>query len=335
MKKLLLLCCFLLVGCGDDPVNNMDIIQVTLPVETTVEVKNNTIEEDMSTRDTVPNSNASGDETLNVEVVGDSDLLTKTASDRFEEMTKDEVLWLQESLKIAGFYTSRDGDFGNKSKVALNEFWTSNGLADTSSYQKTVDTLKVYRDQRLAPNYKTDSVLLNKNYYLPSYFVPDNLREVLVNKNKAIELQGHVADSVEAMFADAMADGIVIYLASGYRSYDYQEGIFSRRVANKGFAEAQTVVAIPGQSEHQTGLTIDVTSEKMGFALSQSFDQDPVFEWMMDNCYKYGFVLRYLKAREDETGYIYEPWHYRYIGDVEAARYIMEKQMILEEYLTD
>ena len=67
----------------------------------------------------------------------------------------------------------------------------------------------------------------------------------------------------------------------------------------------------------------------------KTFDQDPVFDWMMDNCYKYGFVLRYLKDREDETGYIYEPWHYRYIGDVEAAKYIMEQQMILEEYLKD
>ncbi len=70
----------------------------------------------------------------------------------------------------------------------------------------------------------------------------------------------------------------------------------------------------------------------MNFGLSQTFENDPAFDWMMDNCYKYGFILRYLKGRESETGYIYEPWHYRYIGNTEAAKLIMDQGLILEEY---
>ncbi|MBI9015524.1 MAG: D-alanyl-D-alanine carboxypeptidase family protein [Clostridiales bacterium] len=324
MKKLIILCSLLLVGCGS---NDIDNIEVSLP-DSTVEVNLSQIEDDTTDEISEEQSEATVDEPTEIE--------ESTVDDKnFEDLTRDDILWLQESLKIAGFYTVRDGGFGPKTKDTLSQFQLSNGLTETASYLETVKLLQKHRDEKIAPDFGSDLVLLNKNYYLPSSFVPDDLREVSVNKNKSIELPSHVADHVEAMFADAIADGIVIYLASGYRSYDYQEGIFSRRVANKGFDEAQTVVAIPGQSEHQTGLAIDVTSENMNFGLDQSFDQDPVYEWMMANSYKYGFVLRYLKGREDDTGYIYEPWHYRYVGDVEMAKKIMESGMILEEYFKD
>ncbi len=324
MKKLIILCSLLLVGCGS---NDIDNIEVSLP-DSTVAVNLSQIEEVTTDESTEDQSEATTDESTEIE--------ESTVDEKgFDNMTRDDILWLQESLKIAGFYTTQDGGFGPKTKDTLNQFQLSSGLTETASYSETAELLQKHLDEKLAPNFGSDLVLLNKNYYLPSGFVPSDLREVSVNKNKSIELPSHVADHVEAMFADAIADGVVIYLASGYRSYDYQEGIFSRRVANNGFDEAQTVVAIPGQSEHQTGLAIDVTSENMGFGLDQTFDQDPTYEWMMANSYKYGFILRYLKDREDETGYIYEPWHYRYVGDVEMAKKIMESGMILEEYFKD
>lgn len=324
MKKLIILCSLLLVGCGS---NDIDNFEISLP-DSTVEVNLSQLEEATTDEATEALSEVTTDESTEIEEI--------TVDEKgFDDITRDDTLWLQESLKIAGFYTTRDGGFGPKTKDALSQFQLSSGLTETVSYSETVNLLQKYRDEKLALNFGSDLVLLNKDYYLPSSFVPMDLREVSVNKNKSIELPSHVADHVEAMFADAIADGVVIYLASGYRSYDYQEGIFSRRVANNGFDEAQTVVAIPGQSEHQTGLAIDVTSENMGFGLDQTFDQDPTYEWMMENSYKYGFILRYLKGREDETGYIYEPWHYRYVGDVEMAKKIMESGMILEEYFKD
>lgn len=324
MKKLIILCSLLLVGCGS---NNIDDIEISLP-DSTVEVNLSQLEEETTDETSEDLADGIDDEVTEVEET--------TISDKgFDDLTRDDILWLQESLKIAGFYTARDGGFGPKTQETLSQFQLSSGLTETASYSETADRLQKHRDDKLAKNFGSDLVLLNKKYYLPSSFIPSDLREVSVNKNKSIELPSHVADNVEAMFADAIADGVVIYLASGYRSYDYQEGIFSRRVANKGFAEAQTVVAIPGQSEHQTGLAIDVTSENMSFGLDQSFDQDPAYDWMIANSYKYGFILRYLKGREDDTGYIYEPWHYRYVGDVEMAKKIMESGMILEEYFED
>lgn len=249
------------------------------------------------------------------------------------EYTEAEIMWLQESLKIAGFYVSMDGSLGDKTKTQLSEYKKSVGLESDNNYTKEVkNKLQQLRDERIAPNLGTNMVYINKEYYLPSDYVPKNLVEANVRKNKSIELVSEVAIKTEEMFGDAEKDGLLIYLASGYRSYSYQEGIFSKRVLSHGFESAQTVVAIPGESEHQTGLAIDITSEIMGFGLSQTFDLQPEFTWMINNCYKYGFILRYRDGKESITNYIYEPWHYRYIGDVEIAKYIMENELVLEEY---
>lgn len=336
MKKIILLATALvLVGCNKTTAN-LDNVSVSLPEEPVgINLSENNEEEETSSEEEVSNdesANTSQEETSNETEDQDDSDQEDSNQDLALDLSKTEILWLQESLKIAGFYTARDGDYGPKTQKALKSFQASLGLETTTYDTKTKISLENIRDKRLAPNYKTDLVLLNKNYYLPADFVPEGLREVNVDKNKYMELPDRIALIVEQMFADAEADGIHIVLASAYRSYDYQEGIFSRRVARNGFAEAETVVAIPGESEHQTGLAIDITSQAMGFGLGQNFEDDPAFEWMMDNCYKYGFILRYLKGREDDTGYVYEPWHYRYIGDPTIAEEIMKNEMILEEY---
>lgn len=335
MKKLILLCCLILVGCQNNATINE--IDVTLPEENTVVVDLGTSENEESFE-----SEDSTVEDDSVEETSEQTEATETTNEQSQvvdteeiEMTREEALWLQESLKIAGHYTSRDGDYGPSTEKALIDFQKSNGLEEGVYNTQTKKLLEDVRDERLAPGFKTDMVLLNKHFYLPADFVPDGLREVNVDKNKYMELPEHVALKVEEMFKDAKEDGIQIVLASAYRSYDYQEGIFSRRVARNGFEEAETVVAIPGESEHQTGLAIDITTAEMNYGLSQTFENEPAFEWMMDHCHEYGFILRYLRDREDETGYVYEPWHYRYIGDVEAAKHIMDNGLIFEEYFNE
>lgn len=248
------------------------------------------------------------------------------------ELSKEEIIWLQESLTIADFYTNVDGDFGNATKQQVEKFNEFKNIPYLEYTNKTKLELEKIRIEKLAPNYKTDMVLINKDYYLPADFEPENLREVNVPKNKYIELPGYVADIVEEMFKDAKEDGLNIYLASGFRSYEYQQGIFNRKVGQQGFLVAQTIVAIPGRSEHQTGLAIDITNSNMQFGLQERFDQEKEFRWMAENAYKYGFILRYKKNREDTTTYIYEPWHYRYVGDVEMAKYIHDNNIVLEEY---
>lgn len=250
------------------------------------------------------------------------------------ELETEDIEWLQESLKIAGYYVPLDGSVGPKTIEMLKAFQGSQRIQETGLYD--VDTqaaLILIRELTIAPGLGTNKVLINKDYFLPRDYIPKDLREVNVRKNKSIELSEEAANQTESMFQAAENDGILLYLASGYRSYDYQEGLFKTRVANHGFEAAEKVVALPGESEHQTGLAIDITTAAMNYGLGQVFDQDPAFAWLEANCAEFGFILRYKKGMETQTGYIYEPWHYRYIGDVELARTIMSNSSILEDYL--
>lgn len=127
---------------------------------------------------------------------------------------------------------------------------------------------------------------------------------------------------------------------SGYRSADTQSYLYWRKVDQykaEGYSdyEAQkvggTVVKRPGYSEHNCGLAIDLGGSG-NYSLETDFENTEAFSWLMDNCADYGFVLRFPKGKEDVTGVIYEPWHYRYVG-VEAAQYMMSHDLCLEEYL--
>ncbi len=250
-----------------------------------------------------------------------------------EDLSIDEIKWLQESLKIVGFYAALDGDFGPATENQLLAFQESNDIEASGMLDsKTKALLEKIRKERLAPGLGTTKVMINKDYYLPSDYVPKGLRIVEAPTTKEIQLVEEAASKAEEMLIAAEKDGIQIFIVSGYRSYDYQENLFRNRVASYGFEEAEKVVAVPGESEHQTGLAMDISTEAMGYGLSQTFEADPAFAWMQENCADYGFILRYRKGKEDITGYIYEPWHYRYIGDVEMARTIMEEGIVFEEY---
>lgn len=349
MKKfLIILSISLLVGCQDNTVNidNLhDTVEVTLPDDVNQATINNEVTSENDVEDsneTINQNDGSNNDQSDVpqdEVTSENNPSDEdtpeivdevlTIEDELATWTVDEIRWLQESLKISGHYTALDGGLGQDTKRKLEDFMTEQNI---DSLEDAKQALQGVRETMLAPELGNDFVLINKNYYLPSTFIPDNLRLVDVSSNKPIELPDHVALQVEAMFAAAKADNLDIVLASGYRSYDYQEGIFSRRVANHGFEEAEKVVAIPGESEHQTGLAIDITSAAMSYGLDQTFDQEAEFEWMMAHCHEYGFILRYLKEKQDITEYVYEPWHYRYIGDAEIAKYIMEQGLTYDEY---
>jgi len=251
------------------------------------------------------------------------------------DLTSDEVWWVQEALKVAGFYTKLDGQLTEDLNKRIEDFQSANGLEPGLYNQRTKKLLEAYVKEAGVPGLGTDLLLINKNYHLSSSYKPENIRVVTSPSTKDVYLPDRIASQVERMIKAASRDGVSIVLVSGYRSYDYQERIFSNRVASHGFEEAQTIIAIPGQSEHQTGLALDVSTQSIGYVLDSHFDQTPEYDWLMAHCYEYGFILRYLEGRQDDTGYVYEPWHYRYIGDVEVARYIMENNMTLEDYLEE
>ena len=151
------------------------------------------------------------------------------------------------------------------------------------------------------------------------------------------ELEGQNLDSriIEPMkdfVAAARAEGLSVYLSSGYRDYATQLYLYNRKVSQVGDPEyAATIVAKPGTSEHQTGLACDITDQYYD-PKTQDLENTELFQWMSQHCQEYGFIVRYPKGSEDITGIMYEPWHFRYVG-VEAATYIMEHGLTLEEFV--
>ena len=171
-------------------------------------------------------------------------------------------------------------------------------------------------------------VIVNKYYKLASDYEPDDL--TIINSKYASgtqKLRKEAADKFEEMASDMLKENLKIYAGSTYRSYSYQLGLYNRYVAKDGFKDAETYSARAGYSEHQTGLAIDLNTVDM------SFDGTSESNWLKDNCWKYGFIIRYPKDKENITGYMYEPWHIRYVGK-ELARVLYNNGnwLSLEEY---
>lgn len=155
-------------------------------------------------------------------------------------------------------------------------------------------------------------LIANKTYPLPSTYNPG------VNPAANAALQ--------EMFAAAKAEGLNLFVKSGFRSYSTQKSLYNNYVKRDGAAAADRYSARPGHSEHQTGLAFDINKANSSFAGS------PEANWLAQNCYKYGFIIRYPQGKESITGYIYEPWHVRYLG-VETATAVYNSGLCLEEYL--
>jgi D-alanyl-D-alanine carboxypeptidase len=184
------------------------------------------------------------------------------------------------------------------------------------------------------------NVMVNKFWALPEGYRPSDLIRPNVpfsfgNENSdRSKLRMEAAESLEMMFAGALQEGIELYARSGFRSYETQESIFKNEIATYGYEQAVLYVARPGTSEHQTGLTMDITAKSVGLELVESFENTAEGKWLASNAHHYGFILRYPKGKTNITGYAFEPWHYRYVG-VDIATDIFNRGITLEEYMGD
>lgn len=178
-------------------------------------------------------------------------------------------------------------------------------------------------------------VMANKQLYLPSTYVPKNLVKPNVPfsypSNEENYMQEIAAKALEKMFEDAKKEGIHLIALSGYRSYQTQTYLFQRYVDQMGFEEASKISAQAGTSEHQTGLTMDITADSVNQRLLEEFESTKEGIWLRENAHKYGFIMRYPKGKEHITGYSYEPWHFRYVGK-DVAKIIYENNWTLEEF---
>ncbi|MBD8922264.1 D-alanyl-D-alanine carboxypeptidase family protein [bacterium] len=174
--------------------------------------------------------------------------------------------------------------------------------------------------------------LLSKDYKPKLYIVDDNKNNFhnYIDPNLKPELALEIKSYVDKLLNDAWKSGMFIIVDSGYRSYEYQEKVLKSLIEKKG-DEAYRLVAIPGSSEHQTGLAMDIAYMKNGIYSDDVKDSDKEVEWMKKNSYKYGFILRYPKGKEEITGYDYEPWHYRFVG-INLAKILYDQNITMEEY---
>lgn len=194
------------------------------------------------------------------------------------------------------------------------------------------------KDKEMQVVAKPESItaLVNKQNALPDNYKPSDLvyPDVPFLFKEKIEkrmLRKEAAEALEKLFAAAKEDGVALAGVSAYRSRATQKALFERYVKKDGEAKARTYSAVPGTSEHETGLAIDVSGSDGKCAASDCFADTKEAEWLAEHAPEYGFIIRYPKGKENITGYQYEPWHLRYVG-VEIAKEIAAKGITLEEY---
>ena len=180
-------------------------------------------------------------------------------------------------------------------------------------------------------------VLINRDNKLDKSYVPSDLKKSEAKFLEYVQdnnLENATSYASKKMFDAAAQDGISLIGISGYRSYSLQKRLYEARVRENGEEKTRAYTAEPGASEHQSGLAIDILCNEYQ-RLDEGFENTNAFRWLTENCYKYGFILRYLKGKEDITGYNYEPWHFRYIGNEEIAKDIMDRELAFEEYINE
>ncbi|MGM8365440.1 D-alanyl-D-alanine carboxypeptidase family protein [Virgibacillus sp. W0181] len=271
----------------------------------------------------------------------------------------EDVKQLQKGLNAIGYSINKTAIFDKMTIWALTDFqWQRKGLNVTGIYDETTkNNLDAFfqSDKSIEPGFKLPPpkhpekwmpvienpyevlALINKTHALPSDYLPHdlvipNVRFPFTEDLPKKQMRKVAAEALEDMFNAADEAGLDLFAQSGYRSYQRQDAIFASNVKQHGEEAANNFSARPGESEHQSGLTMDVTSPDVDFKLVIEFGNTKEGEWIKQHAHEFGFIIRYPEGKEEITQYQYEPWHLRFVGK-KAAKEIMEKQVTLEEYL--
>lgn len=230
------------------------------------------------------------------------------------------------------YYYNKDGHYKDDSSM---EPHTTSSTDDTDKTNPTPTGLHK-ESVPIDTDPTSYTVLVNKVYSLPQTYIPEDLviPNVAFDFNYYDEkklLREVAATALEKLFAGAEKDNIILTGVSGYRSYRRQESIYNKNIRTKGEEYTNKYSARPGYSEHQTGLSIDVSCKSMHYDLEDDFAETDEGKWLAKHCAEYGFIIRFPLGKEYITGYSYEPWHIRYVG-VKLATYLTKNSMTLEEY---
>ncbi|MBQ7239898.1 MAG: M15 family metallopeptidase [Bacilli bacterium] len=177
-------------------------------------------------------------------------------------------------------------------------------------------------------------ILVNKYHYLPENYAPEDLVNIdwkyrFGGKNDTIKVREEVYNQFLKMWQGANEAGFYLMAYSGYRSIDHQKRIYNDYANKNGISYADSIAARPGFSEHSTGLALDIYSKTCSQA--NLFKDTEVYKWLLNNSYKYGFILRYPEGKSKLTGYNFESWHYRYVGE-ELAEKVYNSGLTYDEY---
>ena len=215
---------------------------------------------------------------------------------------------------------------------------TGSADSETISAETTTAATEPEEDENI--DNKWAMFLVNKKNPLPKNY-DDIIKTTVVFKGwKDYELDVRAADYIKQMIDDAAEDGVDLLVVSAYRDMAYQKQNFENSVQNRmdrgmsyddAYADTLAEVALPGESEHNAGLALDIMCEENQNMDDDSFETTEAFAWLDKHAYEYGFILRYPKGKQDITGIIYEPWHYRFVG-LYYAKEIKESGLCLEEY---
>lgn len=210
----------------------------------------------------------------------------------------------------------------------------SQNLDDTNNYDDTYN----YDEENVVTirNPAEIKVLVNKYNQLPEDYAPEGLvipdvKFSFTGDHPKKYLRSEAAYALQQMFLEASKEGCYLFAVSGYRSFDKQSELYTGYLNQYGKSSADMFSAQPGKSEHQTGLAMDVSAASVDYDLVAEFGESDEGKWLEHNAYKFGFILRYPSDKTEITGYMYEPWHFRYIGD-ELAYEIYKSKLTLEEY---
>lgn len=227
-------------------------------------------------------------------------------------------------------------DYENDKNI-FDSVYDTSSLIDEYNYEDTVTFVNANLDKEYYTNdinlsneeaEKLD-VIVNKYYKLDKNYVPSDL-ELISSKFSANnqKMRSVAKEAFEDMCEKALNENIKIYAGSTYRSYDYQLGLYNRYVLKDGFSGAETYSARAGYSEHQLGLAVDILNGKWDYVS----EDDKEYEWLINNSYNYGFILRYPRGSEYITGYMFEDWHFRYLG-IELATKVYNSGLTYDEYV--
>lgn len=220
----------------------------------------------------------------------------------------------------------------------LDSVYSTEEIEKNYNYEDTVTFVNAYLDKDYYTNDvnltteemdKID-VIVNKYYKLDKDYEPSDLTKInskFASGNNQ-RLRKEAATKFEEMATAALDNGFKIYAGSTYRSYDYQLGLYNRYVAKDGFVSAETYSARAGYSEHQLGLAVDI----LGGNWQYLSENDKEYTWLIQNSYKYGFILRYPRNKEYITGYVFEDWHFRYLG-IDLATKVYNSGLTYDEYI--